>query len=190
MCSVGVMAQDAAQQDPPLRPAVTARDRFDWFATNTYSAQNLFGQAISTGWATMVDSPPEYGPHWEGFGKRYGMSMTGVVTSNLMEIGLGAIWGEDPAYRSAAGLPVKKRIGRIFKYTFVTENRAGKTIPAYARYMAYAGNNFLTNTWRADGEASNGDATMRIGYAFLGRLSGNAFNEFWPDAKKLLHHLH
>ncbi len=168
----------------PLRATVTWRDRWDWFADVTYSPQNLFGQTISAGWATMFNSPPEYGPHWEGFGKRYGMEMTGVLTSNLMEIGLGSLWGEDPAYHRVPERSFGRRIGYIFKMTAVAEDRHGRTIPAYARYTAYVGNNFLSNTWRADGEATNEDAIVRVGLGFLGRLSGNAWNEFWPDVKR------
>jgi hypothetical protein len=189
ICSLGAVAQDSSTA-LALRPAVTEQDRLNWFTVNTVTPQNLFGQTFTAGWATLTNAPPEYGPHWEGFAKRYGMSMTGVVTSNLMEIGLGALWGENPAYPLATGQPIRQRLGRVFKFTFVTENRAGRTTPAYARYMAYVGNNFLSNAWRADGEASTADTTVRIGFAFLGRLSGNAFNEFWPDAKRLLHHIH
>ena len=57
-------------------------------------------------------------------------------------------------------------------------------MPAYARYVAIPGNNFLSNTWREPSEATNSSAAYRTGLGFLGRMAGNAFMEFWPDVKR------
>jgi len=70
--------------------------------------------------------------------------------------------------------------------TFLAQNRNGDTKPAYARYIALAGNNYISNTWRADSEATTGRASLRIVFGFLGRMSSNAFAEFWPDVKDRL----
>jgi len=66
--------------------------------------------------------------------------------------------------------------------TFLDNNNR----PAYARYVAVAGTNFASNSWRPDSEATNGRASLRVLFGFLGRMSGNAFQEFWPDAKQRL----
>jgi hypothetical protein len=60
--------------------------------------------------------------------------------------------------------------------------------PAYARYLGNAGNNFLSNSWRADSESGTGDAYIRILLGFAGKMGSNAFAEFWPDARKLILH--
>ena len=72
------------------------------------------------------------------------------------------------------------------KMTFLARNKDGENIPAYARYAATGGNNFLSNTWRAPSEATVGHAAVRVLIGFLGRMSGNAFAEFWPDVRRLL----
>jgi hypothetical protein len=177
-----------AQTLVPYKP-ITPLERLSWAAESTVGYQNLAAGLFSAGWGTLRNSPPEYGTHWAGFGKRYGMRLTGGATSNLMEAGLGAIDGEDPHYfRAGSQEKIGARVKYILKSAFVAHNREGKTVPAYARYAAFTGSNFLSNTWRADGEASNRDATLRIGYAFLGRMGGNAFSEFWPDIKHLILH--
>jgi hypothetical protein len=181
------MAQDTDSQTN-LRTALTAKDRLHWLVGSSVGPQNMFGRAISAGWNTMLNSPVEYGPHWEGFGKRYGMSYTGVVTSNVMEASIGALWDEDPGYHPVPGQPFGKRLKHILKFTLVTENRRGHTVLAYARYTAYVGNNFLSNTWRADSEATTEAAAVRVGLAFFGRFSGNTWNEFWPDVRRKLFH--
>jgi hypothetical protein len=112
------------------------------------------------------------------------MRLTGIATSNVMEAGLGAIWGENPRYIRAAGAPFGNRIGHIVKMTFLAQNRDGKSRPAYARYIAIPGNNFLSNTWRADSEATVSRASLRTALGFLGRMGTNAFEEFWPDVRQ------
>lgn len=164
----------------------SASDRVKWFASSTFGPASLAAGVINSAWGTAFNSPPEYGTHWEGFGRRYGMRLTGVSTGNAMEAGLGALWGEDPRYDRLPGQPIKTRIGHAIKMSFMAKGRDGSSRPAYARYAATAGNNFLSNAWREPSEAGAAHAAMRTGYGFLGRMGGNAFNEFWPEVKNLL----
>ena len=69
------------------------------------------------------------------------------------------------------------------KWTFLAKDRNGNTMPAYARYIAIPGNNFLSNTWRESSEADTKHALERTLLGFAARLSCNAFKEFWPDAR-------
>lgn len=114
------------------------------------------------------------------------MRLTGVSTGNAMEAGFGALWGEDPTYYRAAELPFKSRVAHIVKGTFIAYDRTGRPMPAYARYIAIPGNNFLSNTWRVQSEASAADAAVRTVTGFLSRMAGNAFSEFWPDVQSRL----
>jgi len=167
---------------------ITGKERMQWVANSTVGPASLAGGVISAGWGTLFNTPREYGTHWEGFGDRYGMRLTGVATSNVMEAGLGAMWGEDPRYQRYAEGPFGARLGHIVKMTFMAKNRNGDLMPAYGRMTAIAGSNFMSNTWRADSEATASRATMRIGLGFLGRMAGNAFEEFWPDVKQKMFH--
>jgi hypothetical protein len=180
----GASAQNVLSQRP-LRP-ISGEDRLKWFAQSTVGPPSLLGGVISAGWGTLFNAPREYGPHWEGFGKRYGMRLTGVSAGNAIEAGLGALWGEDPRYFRAAGQPFKSRVFSVVKMTFLAPNRNGELRPAYARYAAITGNNFLSNAWRADSEATTGHAVLRTFAGFLGRMSSNAFAEFWPDVRHLV----
>jgi len=178
--SVGSLGISSSETPQPI----TAKERVRWVVENSVGPASLAAGLFSAGWGTMFNVPQEYGPHWEGFGKRYGMRLTGIATSNVMEAGLGALWGEDPRYVRAEGAPFGNRIGHIVKMTFLAQNRDGKTMPAYARYIAISGSNYLSNTWRADSEATVSRASLRVGLGFLGRMGGNAFEEFWPDVRR------
>jgi hypothetical protein len=68
--------------------------------------------------------------------------------------------------------------------TFTAHNREGRLKPAFARYVATPGNNFLSNTWRVDSESTNRAAALRTVWGFVGLMSKNAFTEFWPDLKQ------
>jgi hypothetical protein len=67
--------------------------------------------------------------------------------------------------------------------TFLARGADGGAMPAYARYAAIAGNNFLSNTWRVSSEADSRHALTRIGWGFAGRMASNAFREFWPSVR-------
>jgi len=165
---------------------ISGKQRVQWAAVQTFGPESLLVGTLSAGIGTGRDNPEEYGPHWDGFAKRYGMRFTGIATSNTIEAGLGAIWGEDPRYVRNQNLTFKKRIGNVFLLSFAARNRQGKLMPAYGRYIAIPGNNFLSNTWRVSSEATTSAALTRTGYGVLAEIASNAWSEFWPDVKRMV----
>ena len=145
-----------------------------------------YRRPVQCGFGTAIDRPREYGPHWCGFGKRYAMRLSGVSTGNAIEAGLGSLWGEDPRNFRAAGQPIRRRLKDVVVMTFAARRRDGNLGPAYARYLGKAGNNFLSNSWRADSESGTSDACTRILLGFAGKMGSNAFAEFWSDTRKLI----
>jgi hypothetical protein len=206
-CAGGV-SHAAAQSDKPEAPVVKpqgppeqqlnfipARARYEplsgkqrvlWTVKETFGPESWLVGVWTAGIGTARNKPEEYGPHWEGFAKRYGMRFSGIAASNTIEAGLGAIWGEDPRYVRNPNLPFKRRVGNVFFLSFTARNRQGKLMPAYARYIAIPGNNFLSNTWRVSSEATTNQALARSGYGLLSEIAGNAWTEFWPDMKRII----
>lgn len=174
-------------QDDIYHP-ITSRQRLRWFLSNTIGPPHLVGGLFTSAFGTAVDRPKEYGPGWAGFGDRYGMRLTGIVTGNAIEASTGALWGEDPRYFRVPNEPFKRRILNAVQLTFKARRRDGRFAPAYARYIAISGNNFLSNTWRVDSEANTHDAVIRTVDGFAGRLASNLFEEFWPDIKNVAFH--
>jgi hypothetical protein len=178
----------ASSSSSDARRPISGKERIDWVAKGTMGPEGVAGELFSAGWGTLFNSPKQYGTHWQGFGDRLGMGVAGNAVSNTMEAGLGAIWGEDPRYTRDAGAPFGHRVGHAAKMTFLAQNRDGNLTPAYARFIAIPGSNFLSNTWRVDGDNSVGRASLRTGLGFLGRFGNNTFDEFWPDFKQKLFH--
>lgn len=174
------------QTASPFEP-ITGRQRFLWFVVNTIGPAQLAGGVLSAGLGTARNDPRTYGPGWAGFGDRYGMRLTGVSTGNAIEASAGALWGEDPRYfRSLRGKSFRARIASVVEQTFLARHPDGTFHPAYARFLAISGNNYLSNTWRTDSEANDTAAGWRTLIGFGGRMAGNAFKEFWPSVKDRL----
>jgi len=171
-----------AQTLPPISTEV----RVKWATIGTVGPANLAGGVISSGWSTFFNRPPEYGPHWDGFGKRLAIRASTGATGLMLEAGIGGLWGEDPRYVRAPERPVKARLFNVVKMTFVARNRQGETVPAYARYIAIPANSFISNAWRADSHATVDKAMMRLPLSLLDRLIANFFSEFWPELSKPL----
>jgi hypothetical protein len=125
---------------------ITGRQRLHWFTRSTIGPESLAAGLFTAGFGTATNRPREYGPHWEGFGQRYGMRFTGIATGNAIEASVGALWGEDPRYFRATDQSLKGRIKNVVVMTFAARQAEGNLAPAYARYIGIAGNNFLSNT--------------------------------------------
>jgi hypothetical protein len=171
-------------------PGITGKERAEWFVLSTAGPASLAGGLFSAGLGTALDKPAEYGPHWEGFGKRYGMRLTGVSTGNLMEAGLGAAWGEDPRYFHTIDRPFGRRVENIVDLTFRAYRPDGERHLATARYAATVGNNFLSNLWRTESEADWQHALIRTAEGFGGRALSNTVSEFLPEVWGKIRHRH
>jgi hypothetical protein len=174
-----------------LYEPITAGERVGWVLKNTVEPQRILGDAVYAAVETAQNEPPEDGPHWDGFGKRAGILLAGAAVSNTMEATLGSFWGEDPRYFRVPDESFGARVRNVFKLTFVARGRDGNYHPAYARYMAIPGSNFLSNTWRPDSQADSEDAAIRTAEGFGTRMASNAYNEFWPSVSAhIFHHDH
>ena len=177
--------QAALQSDTS---GITAQERLAWVLKTTLGPKNLAAGLFVSGWGTWHNEPEEYGPHWDGYAKRYGLRLSVGGTSNVIEAALGSVWGEDPRYRRADGQPVGKRLTHVLVSTVVTHNRLGDPMPAYARYIAVPSGNLISNMWRPDSQTTWADVGVRAGLGFLSRIVGNAFSEFFPDFREHAFH--
>jgi hypothetical protein len=174
-------AQSALQSDTS---AITAQERLGWILRSTLGPRNLAAGFFVSGWGNWHNEPPEYGPHWEGYGKRYGLRLSVGGTSNVIEASLASVWGEDPRYKRAEGQPVGRRLAHVFVSTFVTHDLNGNPMPAYARYVAVPSGNIISNMWRPDSQTTFSKVGVHVGLGFLSRVIGNAFSEFFPDLRE------
>jgi len=186
-------AADPPCSTPPSTPSQTSNDelppltgsgRAIWALKSTIGPSSLFVGAVQAAFSQKSNDPREYGQGMEAYGKRFGLRLSSVGTSNVMEASLGAIWHEDPRYHRAHEETTRGRLRHALMMTLMTERSDGSLKPAYARYIAYAGSNSISDAWRPDSQRNVGDTMMRIADRFEGRLLGNLFLEFWPSIKQ------
>jgi len=167
-----------AQTYEPL----TGEERLKWFAKSTYGPRSLlFSGPFSAGWRTLRNRPEEWGPHWEGFGKRYGSRLLNNSLTNGLEGSLGAVWNEDPRYHRLGQGPVGRRFGAAFKQTWMSRYGDGSYRIGVARAIGITGGSFAQKLWMPDSITSNRDCAVRIGGGYAGRFLGNLFREFSPE---------
>ena len=111
-----------------------------------------------------------------------------AAVSSTMEASIGALWGEDPRYHRLGEGPRGERLRHSFKMAFLAERKSGGVMPAYARFIAIPSSRLISDTWRQPSEVSPGGDAQRIGLAFVRRIAGNTFNEFWPDLRRHVFH--
>jgi hypothetical protein len=165
-------------------PPITGSGRVAWAVKSTIGPASLFVGVVDAAWGLEFDRPKEYGEGMEGYGKRYGLRLSSIGTSNVMEAGLGAIWNEDPRYHRAREESKGGRFNHALKMTVMAERSDGSLAPAYARYIAYVGSNAISDAWRPDSQQNASNTALRVGYRFAGRLMGNLWIEFWPSMKQ------
>ena len=177
----------AQSVEGPYQP-LTPSQSLGWFVTSTISPSHMAGVAVLSAGGTAVNRPEEYGTHWRGLADRFGIGMAGSAVGNTIEVAAGRALREDPRYFRAPQQPIKARVGNVVRLTFLARGENGGFGPAYARYIAIAGSNFLSNAWRVRSEANTRAALLRASEGFAGRIAANGFAEFWPDVKKYVFH--
>jgi hypothetical protein len=173
----------------PTYEPISAEQRAAWVLKGTFGPANLGAGVLTSAWGTWHNSPKEWGPHWDGFGKRYGVRLIDGVSGGTIEAGLGAIWGEDPRYYRKPGRPLRERLNHVVASVFIDRDRFGDPMPAYARFIAIPANDFLSAQWRPESHATVQHSSVRIPLSFVNRVISNSFSEFWPDIKsRVFHH--
>jgi hypothetical protein len=159
---------------------ITSAERLRWLVHENFGAAGVLEDVVVAAEDTRENSPREYGTHWSGEGKRFGIITANYGVNTAMEAGLGSLWGEDPRYTRTAGMPFASRLGHVVRMTFLAHDQAGNTIPAYARLLAIPGGSFAANSWMPDSQATVREAVFRTGLGFVGRMGENAWKEFRP----------
>jgi hypothetical protein len=182
-------ASEQPRPTPPLTAdayvPVTTAQRVNWIVDGTIGRQSLLLVGpLATIWNTGFNTPSEWGRTWSGAAKRYAEREADVAISNSIEAGVGALWGEDPRYIPSGRKGIWPRARYAIKTVLLTQRRDGSLRPAWGRYAGNVFNNLIENTWLPPSVTTPGSTAVRSGLGLLGRLGGNAWEEFWPDVRK------
>jgi hypothetical protein len=184
--SMLAVAPAAAGQTPTadMYVPITGTERVDWIVDGTVGVRSLSIGVFAAGWQTGFNTPPEWQRSWRGFGKRYAQREVDVALSNSIEAGAGALWGEDPRYIPSGRRGIWPRVRYALQATVLAQRRDGRLRPAWGRYAGNIANNLIENAWLPPSQTTAPQTAWRSGLGLLGRLGGNAWEEFWPDVRR------
>jgi hypothetical protein len=174
------------QQPPRIDTPMTAQERVHYIVDGTIGPQSLAVGVIAAAWQTAWNVPDEWGQTWSGAGKRYLQREADVAISNSIEAGLGAIWGERADYIRSGKKGIKPRLGYALKTVFLAHRPDGHLEFAWARLAGNTVNNVIENTWLPPSITTWQQTTWRSASGFGTRALGNVWEEFWPDAWRLM----
>jgi len=177
--NAGTAASAGVQYVPP-----TGGDRLRWVIDSTVGPRAVGATLLSATWFTGWNSPHEWGHDWRGFGIRLANRPLMVGLSNTLEATTGALWGEDPRYPRSPVRKPAERVRHVFRNVLLTRRRDGRLRFGYARLIAIAGTNSIAHAWLPPSADTWSSTVKRVGYGYLARLAGNAFQEFWPEIRR------
>jgi hypothetical protein len=165
---------------------MTGSERAKYYVQDTFRLRSflLSGPAVA-GMRTWQDRPEEWDRTWGGFGKRYAARVAVNTISNSTEIGLGAIWKEDPRYFPKATGKLSSRIGEAARQAVLSRYANGNYYFGAAKAAGIVAGSFTQKLYMPDSVISNRDCTIRIGGYYAGRLVSNLFVEFRPQIRRI-----
>ena len=173
----------AAQNFEPL----TGEQRLQWFSRSTYGPRSLLiSGPLTSAWRTYNNRPEDWGPHWEGFGKRYSARLLNNSVTNGLEGSFGAAWNEDPRYFPLGQGAIGKRLGSALKQTWMSRYGNGEYHFGAARAIGIVGGAFAQKLWMPESVTSNRACAINIGGGYAGQFFSNLLREFSPDLLKKL----
>lgn len=188
-------SQNVTPAPTPGAPAIaadsyvpaTSADRIEWTVVGVVGRRSLaIVGPLAAGWQTGFNTPSEWQRSWSGFGKRYLERGADVAISNTIEAGLGAFWGEEPRYIMSRRRGIGPRARYAVKMAFLAQRPDGHVAPAWGRYAGNVFNNVIENSWLPPSSTTPGQTVLRSGLGLASRIGSNAWEEFWPDAWRLL----
>lgn len=160
---------------------MTFEERLYWFARNTYGPPSiLVAGPLSSGLRTWRNTPEEWGPGWEGFGKRYGIRFVNNSVTNGLRVTSSAIWNEDPRYRRLGQGSFGARLKSVLKQSVMSYYGNGKLYPSASLAIGHFGSAHIQNLWMPASVSTQKDAWVRGALMYSGRLNSNFAREFFP----------
>jgi len=165
------------QNNGYVRPS--GKTRFKWYINSMFGPMTLGKDVVSAGWSTWRNSPEEWGPHWEGFGKRFASSVGKGIIKNSVQFGLDEALTVDSHFYRSKDRSFGAKVSNALLSTVTARKKNGdRTIGIPRLVGTYSSSIIAAETWYParytwkDG-VKNGTISLGFTAAF------NLFKEFW-----------
>ena len=107
------------------------------------------GRAVaSAGLSSWSNSPEEWGPHWDGFGKRFASNMGRSVIKNTMMYGMDETFKLDSYYYRSTKRDWKSKVKNAMLSPVIARKPDGTKVFGFPRVVStYASSVIVAETW-------------------------------------------
>jgi len=108
-------------------------------------------RVLSAGWSTWRNSPEEWGPHWEGFGKRFASGTGKTIIKSTAQYGLEEAFKLDSHYYRSKNTSVGARVKNALISPVTARDENGRRVFGFPRIIGtYTGSIVAAETWYPD----------------------------------------
>ena len=129
-----------------VRP--NADKRFKKYVNSMFGPWSIGRAVASAGLSTWKNSPEEWGPHWDGFGKRFASNMGRSVMKNTMMYGMDEAFKLDSYYYRSTKKDIGSKIKTAMLSPVIARKPNGKKVFGFPRVVStYASSVIVSETW-------------------------------------------
>lgn len=159
---------------------LSAHEKFQYRVVEQFGIRGFLGTAISAGIGEGLDIPEAWGPHWDGYGKRYASGFGVGISRQVFALGLDDLLHQDPRYFPSSQVAFMPRLENVLKQVFLAKDDNGHVRVASSRIISAFGSSFLANAWQPKGHGGIGDGLERGGLSLAGNAAFFFLQEFVP----------
>ena len=129
-----------------VRP--TGKTRFKWYVNSMFGPVSLGKDVALAGISTWRNSPEEWGPHWEGFGKRAASNLGKGIIKNSVQFGLDEAFSLDSHYYRSTDRSIGGRVKNAFVSVVTARDKTGNRTFGFPRIAGtYSSSIIAAETW-------------------------------------------
>lgn len=168
------------QPAPEPWSTITPKQRFDNYASQTFSPVAALGVAAGAAISQGINSPKEWGQGWGAYGLRATSSYGGTLVGNTITFAVSAVVHEDNRYFRSKTEKFGGRLGHVMASPYVSRNDAGRQHFSTSMFLGSAGSSGIPLAW----SPRSWQGWNNVGLSYLiwyGQGAGvNLVREFYP----------
>jgi hypothetical protein len=173
-----------AQSDPRPADPFTPEERLQYFLHRTFAWKKMALLGATSTVSHAIGGPSIWGDGSAGLASRYASHFGERLTRNTIELGLGLALHEDLRYKRSHETGIVARLRYATTHALLASVPDGSVRPAYSRFAAAFGGEFLYSRWTPRGE-SGGEIVRRATWSLLDRIPNSYLDEFTPDLVRI-----
>lgn len=128
-----------------------SKARFKRYLNGMFGPMALGRSIAGAGISTWRNSPEEWGPHWEGFGRRFASNVGKNAIKQTITFGLDESLKLDSHFYRSKSKSTSARITNALISPFTARTASGKRVFGFPRIVGtYTANIIATETWYPD----------------------------------------